>query len=186
MWNLGARILRAGSFQRTGRIGRFSRSEHSVRVGARNIRRDHWYRVFRVANELQGVPMFDCPAAGIHLVDVDAGDPRILRVVIEEIQKVDVRPYIVADGDDTVDDDAGPGAFPRDLGEELSQRDRTVCDQRVVLDISGADEFFRAFFRLLRVDHQIIEGEDIVLVANGAAIVGVNDFDHGWLLLQGG
>jgi hypothetical protein len=63
--------------------------------------------------------MFDGLAVGVHLVDVDAGDPRILRVVIEEIQKVDVRPYIVAGGDDAVDDDAGPGAFPRDLCEEF-------------------------------------------------------------------
>jgi len=94
-----------------------------------------------------------------------------------------VRPYIVADGDDAVDDDAGPGAFPRDLGEEFPQRDRTVCDQWVVLDVSWAYEFGRTLFRLLRVDHQIVEGEDIVLVANGAAIVGVNDFDHGRLLL---
>jgi hypothetical protein len=29
------------------------------------------------------------------------------------------RPYILADGDDAVDNDAGPGAFPCDLGEEL-------------------------------------------------------------------
>jgi hypothetical protein len=28
-------------------------------------------------------------------------------------------PYIVADGDDAVDDDAGPSAFSRDLGEEF-------------------------------------------------------------------
>jgi hypothetical protein len=96
-----------------------------------------------------------------------------------------VRPYIVADGDDAVDDDAGPGTFPRDLGEELPQRDRTVCDQRVVLDVSEADEFGRALFRLLRVDHQIVEGEDVVLVADGAAIICINDFDHGWLLLCG-
>jgi len=59
------------------------------------------------------------------------------RIIIEEIQKVHVRPYIVADGDDAVDDDAGPGAFPCNLAEERSQRDRTVCDQRVVLDVSG-------------------------------------------------
>jgi hypothetical protein len=51
-----------------------------------------------------------------------------------------------------------------------------------VLDVCGADEFGRALLRLLLVDHQIIEGEDIVLVANGTAIVDVNDFDHGWLL----
>src|SRR5258705_3864251 len=98
---------------------RSSRSEHSVRVGARNVRRDQRCRVLRIANELQGVPMLDCLAVGVHLVDVDAGDSRIIRVIIEEIQKVHVRPYIVADGDDAVDDDAGPGAFPCDLAEEL-------------------------------------------------------------------
>jgi hypothetical protein len=95
-----------------------SRSEHAVRVGARNVRRDQRRRVFRVANELQGVPMFDCRAVGVELVDVDAGDSRIIRVIVEEIQKVDVCPYIVAGGDNAVDDDAGPGAFPCDLAEE--------------------------------------------------------------------
>ena len=63
--------------------------------------------------------MFDCLAVGVQLVDVDAGDSRIIRVIVEEIQKVHVRPYIVADGDDAVDNDAGTGAFPCDLGEEL-------------------------------------------------------------------
>jgi hypothetical protein len=82
---------------------------------------------------LQGVPMFDCLAVGFHLVDVDAGDPRILRVVIEEIQKFYVRPYVVADGDNAVDDDAGSSAFPRDLGEESlarSNRHRLIVDHR--------------------------------------------------------
>ncbi len=63
--------------------------------------------------------MFDSLAVGVHLVDIDAGDSRIIRVIIEKIQKIHVRPYIVADGDDAVDNDAGPGAFPCDLGEEL-------------------------------------------------------------------
>src|ERR1700674_1700806 len=118
--NLAAPIASNRFFSSTGPgVSLMAESEHSVRVGARNVRRDHWYRVFRVANELQGVPMFDGLAVGVHLVDVDAGDPRILRVVIEEIQKVDVRPYIVAGGDDAVDDDAGPGAFPRNLCEEF-------------------------------------------------------------------
>ena len=73
--------------------------------------------------------MFDCLAVGVHLVDVDAGDSRIIRIIVEEIQKVHVRPDVVADGDDAVDDDAGPGAFPRDLAEEFAERDRTVCNQ---------------------------------------------------------
>ena len=63
--------------------------------------------------------MFDCIAVGVHPVNVDARDSRIIRVIIKEIQKVHVRPYIVADGDDAVDNDAGSGALPCDLREEL-------------------------------------------------------------------
>ena len=47
------------------------------------------------------------PSFGVHLVDVDAGDSRIIRVIVEQIQKIHVRPHVVADGDDAVDDDAG-------------------------------------------------------------------------------
>ena len=64
--------------------------------------------------------MFDCLAVGAQLVDVDAGDSRITRVIVEEIQKVHVRPYIVAGGDNAVDDDAGSGTFPCDLAKELA------------------------------------------------------------------
>jgi hypothetical protein len=125
--------------------------------------------------------MFDCPAVGVELVDVDAGDPCIIRVIIEEIEKVDVRPYVVASSNNAVDDDASPRAFSRDLAEEFAQGDRAVCDQRIVLDVCGADEFGCSFFRLFLVDHQIIEGKNTVFVANGAAIVDVNDLDHSWL-----
>ena len=90
-----------------------------------------------------------------------------------------MRPYIVIDGDDAMDHDASPGTFSCDLGEELPQCKRTVCDQRVVLDVVGAHIFGCSLFRFLRVDHQIVEREDVILVANGAAVVGVNDFDHG-------
>ncbi len=55
--------------------------------------------------------MFDCLAVGVQLPDVDAGGSRIIRVIVEEIQKVHVHPYIVAGGDNAVDDDAGPGVF---------------------------------------------------------------------------
>src|ERR1700742_731213 len=51
---------------------RLSRSEHSVRVGTRNVRPDQRCGVFRVADDLQGVPMFDGLAVGVHPVDVDA------------------------------------------------------------------------------------------------------------------
>ena len=64
--------------------------------------------------------MFDCLAVGVDLVDVDAGDPRIVRVVVEEISESLRAPYIVANGDNAVDDDTGLGAFPCDLAEELT------------------------------------------------------------------
>ena len=50
--------------------------------------------------------MFNGFSVGIHLVDVDTGDARIVGIVVEQIQKIHVRPHIVADGDDLVDDDA--------------------------------------------------------------------------------
>ena len=64
--------------------------------------------------------MFDCLSVGVEFVDVNAGDSRITRVVVEEIQEVHMRPYIVAGGDNAVDDDAGPGTFPCDLAEEFA------------------------------------------------------------------
>ena len=80
-------------------------------------------RVLRIADELQRVPVLDRLALGVHLVDIDAGDPGVGRVIVEEIEKVHVRPDVVADRDDLVDDNARPGALSRDLAEELAERD---------------------------------------------------------------
>lgn len=44
---------------------------------ARAMLRDQRRRVFRVANELQGIPMFNCLSVGVELVDADAGDSRV-------------------------------------------------------------------------------------------------------------
>jgi hypothetical protein len=53
-----------------------------------------------------------------------------------------------------------------------------------VLDICGTDKIGRGLLRLLLVDHQIIEDEDIVLVANGTAVTGIDEHDH-WEALSG-
>jgi hypothetical protein len=106
----------------------------------------------------------------VHFVDVDTRYPCILRVVIEQIQKIHVRPNVVADGDDAMDHNASQPAFRRDLAKELSQRLRPVGNERVVLDVRGTGEPGRGFLRLLPVDHQIVEGEDSVLVANSADV----------------
>ena len=65
--------------------------------------------------------MLDRLAVGIHSVDVDPGDSRIVRIVIEEIQEIDMGPDIVTDGDDAVDDDAGFGALAGDLAEVFAE-----------------------------------------------------------------
>jgi hypothetical protein len=67
--------------------------------------------------------VLDCFSVAIHPVDVDSGDPRILRIVVEQIQKIYVGPDIIADGDDAMDDDPCSGALARDLTEVFSQRD---------------------------------------------------------------
>jgi len=40
--------------------------------------------------------MLDCSSVSIHFVDVNSGDTRVLRIVVEQIQKEHVRPHIVA------------------------------------------------------------------------------------------
>jgi hypothetical protein len=67
--------------------------------------------------------MLDRLSVAVHLVDVHSGDPRILWIVVEQIQKIYVGPDIIADGDDAVDDDPSFGAVARDLTEVFSQRD---------------------------------------------------------------
>ena len=77
----------------------------------------------RVTDQLQRVPMLDRLSVGVHPVDVDSGDTRIPRIVVEQIQKIHMGPDIIADRDNAMDDDPGFGAFSRDLTEVFSQRD---------------------------------------------------------------
>ena len=74
--------------------------------------------VLRIADLLQYVPMLYGLAIGIHLGDVDAGDPTVFRVVVEQIDKMDVCPDIIVDGDDPVDHDPQMGTILGDLVEK--------------------------------------------------------------------
>jgi hypothetical protein len=67
--------------------------------------------------------MLNLLSVGVHPVDIDSRDPRILRIVVEQIQKIHMSPDIIADRDNAMDDDPGFGAFSRDLTEVFSQRD---------------------------------------------------------------
>jgi hypothetical protein len=71
-------------------------------------------------------------SVGVHFVDIDAGDSRILRVIVEQVQEIHVCPNVIADCDDAVDDNASAGAFARDLAKKLPQRYRTVWNERVM------------------------------------------------------
>ena len=47
--------------------------------------------------------MLDGPAFGVHLVDVDAGNPTVLGIVVEQIDEVDMCPNVVAGCRNTMD-----------------------------------------------------------------------------------
>ena len=53
-----------------------------------------------------------------------------LRVIVEQVQEVHVRPHVFADCDDAVDEKAGTGALARDLTKRLSQRSAVSKYQR--------------------------------------------------------
>src|SRR5258708_12893554 len=97
--------------------------------------------------------MLDGLSVGVHFVDIDTGDPRIIRVVVEQVQKIHVRPYIVADGDDAVDDNSGASAFPGDLTKKLSQADGSFANDRILLNLRSPHQLSRASPRFLLVPH---------------------------------
>ena len=123
--------------------------------------------------------MLDGLSVGIQLVDVDSGDSRVIRIVVEQIQKIHVSEHVVVDGDDLVNDDTRTRALLRHLAKELSQCGRTVANKGVVLNVSRAEILGCSLLRLLLVDHQFIEAKNDVLVTNGATIIAVYEFDHG-------
>src|SRR5260370_578651 len=90
-------------------------SEHSSCIAARDIGGDQGGRVFWITEQLQGVPMLYSVSVGVHFVDIDTGDSRILRVIVEQIQEIHVSPHVIADCDDAVDDNPGASAFARNL-----------------------------------------------------------------------
>jgi hypothetical protein len=58
-------------------------SEHAVWIRAGNTRREPRSGVVWITDDLQRVPVLDRFPIGVHLEDVDAGDPRVKRVVVE-------------------------------------------------------------------------------------------------------
>src|SRR5262249_49809058 len=97
--------------------------EHAIRIGAWEVGRDPRGGVFRVADQLQRIPMLNRLSIGVHPVDVDPSYSRIVWIIVEQIQKIHVSPHVVTDSDDAMDDDTGISAFARDLAEVFSQRD---------------------------------------------------------------
>ena len=79
--------------------------------------------------------MLDGHSVGIHFVDVDTGDSRVARIVVEQIQKIHVGEHIIADGDDLVNDNARAGSLLGYLAEELTQCGWTVANKGIVLNM---------------------------------------------------
>jgi hypothetical protein len=83
--------------------------------------------------------MLDGFSLGVHFVDVNSRDPRVVRVTVEQVQKIHARPHVVAHGDDFVNDDTRARAFLGDFVEEFSQGAWTVRNeqrQRIIFSLS--------------------------------------------------
>ncbi len=89
-----------------------------MRISARDIGSEPWSRILWVTNRLQRIPMLDGSSVGIHLVDIDTGDPGIFRIVVEQVKEIHVSKHIVANRNDLIDDDASIGPLLGDLAEE--------------------------------------------------------------------
>jgi hypothetical protein len=102
--------------------------------------------VLRIADLLQYVPMLYRLAIGVHLEDVNAGNPAVLWVVVEQIDEMDVCPDIVVDGDDPVDHDSQIGAILGHLVKKPGQLGCTIRNQRIVVDVFRRKEFGHRLF----------------------------------------
>lgn len=73
------------------------------------------------------------PSVSVHLVDIDAGDPPVLGVIRQQIHKIHVGEYVVADGDDPMDNNMCARMRRLHAGEVFAERGPSVRNQRVVL-----------------------------------------------------
>ncbi len=89
-----------------------------------------------------------------------------------------MRLHVVAGGNNTMDDNASLSVFSRVVPEALPQRSGAVGDEGVMLDVVRHDEPGRRFLGSLLVDQKVVHRKNIVLVAKGATITRINDFNH--------
>ena len=81
--------------------------------------------------------MLDGCSFGVHLVDVDASDTRVVGVIRQQIDEIHVSEHVVADSDDPVDDNVSAWVRRLHAGEILSERRGAVSNKRIVLDVTG-------------------------------------------------
>src|SRR5580658_3430403 len=98
------------------------RSEHAVGIRTRKVRRDHRSGVLRRAHELQRIPVLDGFPLSVHAIDIDASNAGVVGIIGEQVEEVQMRPHVVADRNNPMNDNARPGLLARDLGEELPER----------------------------------------------------------------
>jgi hypothetical protein len=51
--------------------------------------------LLRIADFLQHIPTFCGLAVGVHFIDVNAANPAVLRVVVEQINEIDMRSNVI-------------------------------------------------------------------------------------------
>ena len=69
--------------------------------------------------------------------------------------------------------------------EIFSERRGTVSNQWIVLDVTGNKKLSRALFRLVLIDHHLIERQNVVDVADSVLIARINQNEVGFAFTTG-
>src|SRR5271165_3293528 len=138
----------------------------------------------RIADELQHVPVLSRLAFVVHSEDVDNCHPVVVGIVVDEVVEHAVGVHVVTGGDGAVVHEAGVLTLRRDLREVVDDPLGTVLEQGIVLDVIRTRVPLDRLLRPLLVDHHLVPSDDVLQVAHGSAVAGVDTLDHDCLLLD--
>ena len=134
--------------QRSSELARPSASEHGVWVGG------------LFGNDLQHVPVLYDFSVLIDPEDIGSRPRMVPRPLLPTMQD-----YVVAFGDDPKDLDFLAGVLAGRFLEVVDETLLAVADARIVLDILGSRVLLDRLARLALIEHQVIEGGDLMFVA---------------------
>jgi len=143
-------------------------SEHAVGIG----------RLRGIRDRLDHIPMFDQKTILAKAVHVDNGNAAIIGVIIVEAVEIHMRPDLVTDGDDLVNDNVLLREQQLRIGKEISQCLRTICQHRIVLNVIWVNVFVGSDLGNALSDQEVVEVDSLGSVFLSGVCFGEDDNVH--------